>query len=122
MITVINKVIELLEKATSNGTAIYEQLYLSGGFDTSVYHLVDTRIYNDGLTLLRESLPECRKPEQSKLDALIQILEIYSNTESPVSQSFYQGLCKEAIEIFKAAKSKISKLERDLEQALKDKE
>jgi len=34
-------------------------------------------------------------------DALIKVLEIYAETNSPVTQQFYQGLCLKAIERIK---------------------
>ncbi len=49
---VTDNIVALLEKATTNGKAIYEQLYNSGGFDTHAYHLVDTKHYNQAFALL----------------------------------------------------------------------
>ena len=37
----------------------------------------------------------------NKTEALIKTLEIYSETDKPVSQRFYQGLCIKAIEELK---------------------
>ncbi len=54
----MKEAIELLEKARAKGEDKYQVLYETGGFDTSKYHLVCSKDYDQALAILEQ--PKCK--------------------------------------------------------------